>query len=355
MYQFIFRHLIVRTDAETAHEHTVKALSLAQRFPVVLSVIRNLWGRKAPSQVPARKDGGPLPRAVPGVLGLAAGMDKNAMAIEAWDALGFGFVEIGTVTPYGQSGNEKPRLWRLPDTREVRNAMGFNNLGSRFVASRLRRLRSHPRGRRIIVGANIGKNKNTPEEDAIRDYVMATKDVARWVDYLVINVSSPNTPGLRNLQDVSQLEAIAVAVREQARVSARREVPVLVKIAPDLADEDIEDIADMVSRLGLSGLVATNTTINHAFETGGLSGPCLRPRAEEIIRRLRKRLGPDPIIIGVGGIETAEDARRFLTSGADLVQGLTSFVYQGPAWPGRINREIAQDTKRYWPVLRVAV
>lgn len=232
-------------------------------------------------------------------------------------------------------------MWRYPATRALRNRMGFNNPGADEAARRLRALRSTRRGRAVVVGANIGKTKVTPLEDAVEDYRYSASAVARWVDYLVVNVSSPNTPGLRSLQAVESLRPILAAVRQAADAAAHRRVPLLVKIAPDLADADIDAVADLVVDMGLDGVVATNTTVNHDLGEGGLSGAPLLPRSLEVVRRLRSRLGEGPTIIGVGGISSIMDAELMLDAGADLLQAYTAFIYNGPAWPGRINRALA--------------
>ena len=280
-------------------------------------------------------------RPVPGVLGLAAGIDKEGEIIEAMDMLGFGFVEVGTFTAQPQPGNDKPRMWRYPQMRALRNRMGFNNHGADEAARRLRQLRSTARGRSIVVGANIGKTKSVPLADAVEDYRYSASRVARWADYLVVNVSSPNTPGLRSLQEVTSLRPILEAVRETADAAAQRHVPLLVKIAPDLTDEDVDAVADLVLDMGLDGVVATNTTIDHDLGEGGLSGAPLLPRALAVVRRLRARLGEGPTIIGVGGISSLMDAELMLDAGADLLQAYSAFIYNGPAWPGRVNRALA--------------
>ena len=250
-------------------------------------------------------------------------------------------VEVGTLTASAQPGNERPRMWRHPQMRAIRNRMGFNSSGADEAARRLRALRSSVRGRSIVVGANIGKTKATALADAVADYRYSAGAVARWADYLVVNVSSPNTPGLRSLQSVSALRPILEAVREAGDAAARRHVPLLVKIAPDLADEDIDAVADLVTDMDLDGVVATNTTIDHDLGEGGLSGAPLLPRSLEVVRRLRSRLGEGPTIIGVGGISSIMDAELMLDAGADLLQAYTAFIYNGPAWPGRINRALA--------------
>jgi dihydroorotate dehydrogenase len=326
LYSFLFDHGFTRLDAEKAHRLGFRAVRAAR--PV-------LARRRTPgSPVTA------MGLTFPNVLGLAAGFDKNAVGIDALAALGFGHVEVGTVTGEAQPGNDRPRLFRLPADRAVVNRMGFNNDGAEAVAARLA-----ARGRRIdgpVLGVNIGKSKVVPEEEAVRDYEKSARLLAPHADYLVVNVSSPNTPGLRNLQAVEKLEPILVAVRAIAG-----HLPLLVKIAPDLADEDVLAVADLAIAIGLDGIVATNTTIFRdglasapaqvaAAGAGGLSGPPLTGRAEKVMRMLRDRVGDGLALVGVGGITNAEDARARLDAGADLLQGYTAFVYEGPGWPRRI-------------------
>ncbi len=291
----------------------------------------------------------------PGVLGLAAGFDKNGTGIAALTALGFGFVEIGTVTGEPQPGNPKPRLARLPADRAVVNRMGFNNDGAEAVARRLAARRGgpdkHDHRARAPLGINIGKTKVVPEDAATGDYEKSTTLLAPYADYLVVNVSSPNTPGLRDLQAVAKLEPLLRAVRRRADDVTDRHVPLLVKIAPDLDDEEVLSVADLAADLRLDGVVATNTTIARhrlhstpsevaAAGSGGLSGGPLRERATEVVRLLRGRVGPDLALIGVGGIATPHDALERLEAGADLVQAYTGFVYGGPRWPRRMNRSL---------------
>ena len=341
LYDLLYKTVLTRIDPEVIHDVCVKGVALTGRLPFVRDVVRQAWGRRPAIPVPSAGQGGPFARPVPGVLGLAAGMDKEGEAVEGMDALGFGFIEVGTFTAQAQPGNDKPRMWRYPATRAVRNRMGFNNSGADEAARRLRELRSTVRGRSIVVGANIGKTKVVPLEDAVEDYRYSAAAVARWADYLVVNVSSPNTPGLRDLQNVESLRPILEAVREAGDAAALRHVPLLVKIAPDLADADIDAVADLVTDMGLDGVVATNTTIDHDLGEGGLSGAPLLPRSLEVVRRLRARLGEGPTIIGVGGISSIMDAELMLDAGADLLQAYTAFIYNGPAWPGRINRALA--------------
>ncbi|CAM2846787.1 quinone-dependent dihydroorotate dehydrogenase [Actinomyces slackii] len=341
LYDLLYKTTLTRIDPELIHDVCLRAIRTTSRVPILRDVVRQAWGRRPAFPVPSSGQGGPLARPVPGLLGLAAGMDKDGEAIEGLDMLGFGFIEVGTVTARGQEGNEPPRMWRHPQMRAIRNRMGFNNAGADEAAESLRRLRSTVRGRSIVVGANIGKTKTTPLEGAVEDYRYSASRVARWADYLVVNVSSPNTPGLRSLQSVEALRPILAAVRQAGDAAAGRRVPLLVKIAPDLADEDIDAVADLVLEMGLEGVVATNTTIDHDLGEGGLSGSPLLPRALEVVRRLRRRLGEGPIIIGVGGISSIMDAELMLDAGADLLQAYSAFVYNGPAWPGRINRALS--------------
>ena len=346
LYDLLYKTILTRTDPERIHDACVGAIEVVSRVPLLRDAVRQMWGRRPAFPVPSANQGGPFVRPVPGLLGLAAGMDKEGQAVEGMDMLGFGFIEVGTLTASAQPGNERPRMWRHPQMRAIRNRMGFNSSGADEAARRLRALRSSVRGRSIVVGANIGKTKATALADAVADYRYSAGAVARWADYLVVNVSSPNTPGLRSLQSVSALRPILEAVREAGDAAARRHVPLLVKIAPDLADEDVDAVADLVTDMGLDGVVATNTTIDHDLGEGGLSGAPLLPRSLEVVRRLRSRLGEGPTIIGVGGISSIMDAELMLDAGADLLQAYTAFVYNGPAWPGRINRALATTRRR---------
>jgi dihydroorotate dehydrogenase len=288
----------------------------------------------------------------PGPLGLAAGFDKNAEGPIALAALGFSFIEVGTVTARPQPGNPRPRMFRFPDERALVNRMGFNNDGAAAAAARLRALRAaHPRDTPII-GVNIGKSKVAREDGAIADYVTSAQLVAAVADYVVVNVSSPNTPGLRDLQAADKLLPLLRAVRtalDEAR--PRRRVPLLVKIAPDLADGDIDAIADFALGMGLDGIIATNTTISRdglhdaaAAEKagpGGLSGAPLKQRSLEVLTRIRARTGDYLTLVSAGGIETPDDARQRLAAGATLLQAYTAFIYQGPTWPKHIQQALA--------------
>jgi len=339
-YRFLFDHLATRTDAERAHHAGFLAIRAGR------PVARHTLGRRA---------GEPVERMglrFPGVLGLAAGFDKNAVGIDALAALGFGFVEVGTVTGRPQPGNPRPRLFRLPTDRAVVNRMGFNNDGAELVAERLARRRRTG----VVVGVNIGKTKVVPEDQAVDDYRLSTRMLAPHADYLVVNVSSPNTPGLRDLQAVERLQPLLAAVRREALRASDRYVPLLVKIAPDLSDDDVLAVADLVVADRLDGIVATNTTISRdglrstAAEVeragaGGLSGAPLLHRSLEVMRMLRSRMGEEPTLIGVGGIATIGDAVERLAAGADLLQAYTALIYQGPTWPGRMNRALARRTE----------
>lgn len=347
VYSWLFRSVIHRTDPERAHHAGLNAVAWAGRHGLIRALMRatiGYWDPHARSMLlwPTRS----LPtigeRTVHGRLGLAAGMDKDARAIEGMCALGFGFVEIGTITPRPQPGNDRPRLWRLMDQAGLRNRMGFNNEGVDQAVAQLRELRSTRHGRRCIVGANIGKNKVTPPDQAPRDYEICAQKVAPWVDFIVVNVSSPNTPGLRDLQAVDQLRPILEAARRGADAAQqRRHVPLLVKIAPDLSDDDIIEVCSMSRDMKLDGIVATNTTINHEWGEGGVSGAPLFPRALDVVSLVAEHLDDHQLLIGTGGIFTASQAQAMLDAGADLVEAFSAFVFEGPTWPGAMNRALA--------------
>ncbi len=276
----------------------------------------------------------------PAPLGLAAGFDKDGLGVHSWGALGFGHAEVGTVTPRPQPGNPAPRLFRLPDDRALLNRMGFNNHGATAMVRTLTRAQPD-----VPIGVNIGKNKVTPPERAVDDYADGARLLGPLCDYLVVNVSSPNTPGLRDLQSVESLRPILAAVVTETST------PVLVKIAPDLADDDIDEIADLAVESGLAGIVATNTTISReglltpgvdALGDGGVSGPPVARRSLEVLRRLHRRVGHSLVLISVGGIETADDAWERITAGASLLQGYTGFVYGGGLWSKHIHDGLAQ-------------
>lgn len=332
IYQKFFEHVFTRIEPELAHGLASKAIALAGRWPLSMAVQASTsrGATTATRQVFGRNISSPL--------GIAAGFDKNAEMACGLANLGFGFIEVGTVTALPQAGNERPRLFRIPELRALRNRMGFNNDGADIVARRLSRLRRTPAGKNLVLGVNIGKSKVTPSDQAIDDYRYSAKKLSPFADYLVINVSSPNTPGLRDLQAVATLEPIVLAVQEAANYASARQVPVLVKIAPDLADADIMEIAEMIERTGLAGVIAANTTIGHDYGPGGLSGPMLKARGVEIVRMLRSKMGAEPIIIGAGGVSHPDDVAEYLAAGATLVQAYTGFIYGGPMWPSRAAR-----------------
>ncbi|MER5889075.1 quinone-dependent dihydroorotate dehydrogenase [Streptomyces sp. NPDC001941] len=345
MYKLFFDLVFKRMDPEKAHYLAFRWIRLAVRVPVLRTFVAAFL---APRRAELRTEALGLRFHSP--FGLAAGFDKNAVAVDGMAMLGFDHVEIGTVTGEAQPGNPKKRLFRLVPDRALINRMGFNNEGSAAVAERLAARRPVFR---TVLGVNIGKTKVVPEAEAAADYVKSTEALARHADYLVVNVSSPNTPGLRNLQATEALRPLLTAVREAAdRSVTGRRVPLLVKIAPDLADEDVDAVADLAVELGLDGIIATNTTIAReglglrsdpalVKETGGLSGAPVKERSLAVLRRLYARVGDRITLVGVGGVEDAEDAWQRILSGATLVQGYSAFIYEGPCYARAIHRGLA--------------
>jgi dihydroorotate dehydrogenase len=340
MYALLFKLLFRRLDPERAHHLAFGWIRLAARIPVLRTLAAAVL---APRDTALRTEAFGL--RMHGPFGLAAGFDKNAVGIDGLAMLGFDHVEIGTVTAQPQPGNPRQRLFRLVADRALINRMGFNNEGSAAVAARLA---ARNPVFRTTVGVNIGKTKVTPEAEAVADYVTSAERLAPYADYLVVNVSSPNTPGLRDLQAVDHLRPLLTAVRAAAGA-----VPLLVKIAPDLADEDVDAVADLAVELGLDGIIATNTTIAReglglttdpsvVKETGGLSGAPLKARSLEVLARLYARVGDRITLVGVGGVETGQDVWQRILAGATLVQGYSAFVYEGPFWCRRIHRELAE-------------
>ncbi len=352
MYRLLYRMVLRRVPAEAAH---LAAFGLIRVFGRVARVPGAAWllGRWLGPRDPVLRVRA-LGLEFPGPLGLAAGFDKDARGTRGLAALGFGFVEVGTVTARAQPGNPRPRMFRLTADRALVNRMGFNNAGAAAAAARLGRARGGP-----VVGVNIGKTRAVPDADAAADYAASARAVAAVADYVVVNVSSPNTPGLRDLQAADRLRPVLVAVRAalDAAVSGRPQgingrVPLLVKIAPDLADADVDAVADLALELGLDGIIATNTTVSRdglaspaaevaAAGAGGLSGPPLRARSLAVLRRLHARAGDRLVLIAAGGIETPDDAWERLRAGATLVQAYTAFVYGGPLWPRRMHAGLA--------------
>lgn len=337
MYRLLFSLVLRRFDPEVVHHVTVRALEVLTRLPYLKKLVHRIMAPRDPAlRVDAFGVHFPSP------FGLAAGFDKEGVAVEALSAMGFGHVEVGTVTAHAQPGNPKPRLFRVTTQRAIINRMGFNNRGAAVLAERLRR----PRGVPAVVGVNIGKTKVVPEQGAVADYVTSAKELASLADYLVVNVSSPNTPGLRDLQAVELLRPLLEAVKQVADGTPRR-TPLLVKIAPDLADEDIDAVADLALDLGLDGIIATNTTIRHPGKPGGLSGRPLKGRAVEVLRRLRGRVGDRVTLVSVGGVETSDDVWERLLAGATLVQGYTGMIYEGPLWAYRLHRDLSRRLTRH--------
>jgi dihydroorotate dehydrogenase len=348
-YRWWFDRVLARADAERAHRAGLAGIRLlGHAGPLHRSVRRRALPVDPRLQVQA------MGLQFPGPLGIAAGFDKNATAIDGLAALGFGFVEVGTVTAHAQPGNPQPRLFRLVRDRAVVNRMGFNNDGAVAVAARLRKRAARRRNPPpVVVGVNIGKTKLVDDADAVADYRTSTRLLAPYADYLVVNVSSPNTPGLRDLQAVDRLRPLLRAVRAQADAVASQRVPLLVKIAPDLADADVVAVADLAVELGLDGIVATNTTTSReglrsepaaieAVGAGGLSGAPLRTRSLQVLELLRDRTGDRLTLISVGGVSTADDVAQRLAAGATLVQAYTAFIYEGPRWPSRVHAELCR-------------
>ncbi len=341
MYKLFIRSLLFMMDAEKAHHFTFRLL----RFWFAIPGLRFLTHRAHHLRQPG------LERELFGIkfrnpVGLAAGFDKNGLMIREWGDLGFGFVEVGTVTPKPQAGNPLPRLFRLPKDQAIINRMGFNNDGLEVLTKRLQKAQ---RGRLIVAG-NIGKNKDTPNADATSDYEKCFEALHPVVDFFVVNVSSPNTPGLRELQEKAPLTALLNALQVLNKQKPAQK-PILLKIAPDLTDTQLDDILEIVQTTGLAGLVANNTTISReglatekekveAIGAGGLSGAPLRARSLQVLRYLRAKAGPGLPIVSVGGIMTAADAVERLQAGADLVQIYTGFVYGGAYLPKRICRAV---------------
>jgi dihydroorotate dehydrogenase len=332
MYHFV-KPIFFQFDPEKVHYFVTRRLNwFNHHFPFGKTILRSCFGVNIKG----------LEREVFGIkfsnpVGLAAGFDKNGEYIEALSNLGFGFIEVGTVTPLPQPGNDKPRMFRLTDDHAIINRMGFNNKGVDTLAERLRLLKA--KDSKIIIGGNIGKNKNTPNEEAVNDYIKCFDRLFDVVDYFVVNVSSPNTPGLRSLQEKGPLTDILNALQGKNNINGISR-PILLKIAPDLTNEQLDDIIEIVQETKIAGVIATNTTIERnglnaashmTKETGGLSGKPLGKRSTEVIRYLsEKSKGAFPII-GVGGIHTAQDAKEKLAAGASLIQVYTGFIYEGPA------------------------
>jgi dihydroorotate dehydrogenase len=348
MYRAVFGSVLRRISPEQAHELAFKMLRPLSWSRMLRVKVRKLTN---PDDKLIRVHAFGFTFSSP--LGVAAGLDKNAEHFEELGALGFGFVEIGTVTPRPQTSNPPPIIARIPRDHALLNRMGFPNLGADAAAARLR-----ARFGETIVGANIGKNRDTDVDAAASDYRTVARLVASHADYVVLNVSSPNTPGLRDLESVAKLRPLIQAVQEELDGLGSR-LPLLVKISPDMSDEDVDAVADLALELGLSGIVATNTTVRRDTlmtsaskvsqlawaEGGGVSGAPLKARSLAVLRRLRARVGDRVVLISAGGIESADDVWERVLAGATLVQAYTGFVYGGPAWPRKVNFDLA---RRVW-------
>ena len=339
LYRLFFKLFFTPLDAEFAHHIGMTGIRLAGALGIT-KLARLRKNPRAAVQAMGLHFDSPF--------GLAAGFDKNAKAVKALGDLGFSHVEIGTVTAHAQPGNDKPRLFRLIADRALINRMGFNNDGAEVVAQRLAKLRASKITNLPVIGVNIGKSRIVEVEDAVEDYRTSARLLSPYADYMAVNVASPNTPGLRSLQSVEALRPILEAVLAE---SAGK--PVLVKIAPDLADEDVLAVADLALELGLAGVIATNTTISRAglrtpavkveaIGAGGLSGAPLKARSLAVLELLAKRIEGRIAIVSVGGIETAAEAAERIAHGATLVQGYSGFIYFGPLWARSISRDIAK-------------
>lgn len=345
IYHQFFKLFFQRIDAEKAHRLAASSLRFVTRIPGVAALLRR---RLVPRDPALTVHALGLEFSSP--LGVAAGVDKDASWFEELGLLGFGFVEIGTITAEGQPGNPSPRVFRISEERAIVNSMGFPNPGAEATCARL-----SSRSGDTIIGVNIGKTKLVEVKDAVADYVKSTRLLAPLSDYVVVNVSSPNTPGLRSMQTVETLRPLIGAVREEID-SLGVVCPVLLKIGPDLPDSELDRIADLSMELKIDGIVSVNTTTDESSlsdpmrldsigAVGGISGAPLKPRATEVLRRLRARVADEVVLVSVGGIESAEDVWERILAGATLVQAHTGFVYGGPLWPSRINKELAKRVR----------
>jgi dihydroorotate dehydrogenase len=331
IYEGLVRPLLFTLPPETAHNIAIGNLRAASNWPAALHQLERFKPPPRPTTVFGLN--------FPNPVGLAAGFDKNGLAIPAWAALGFGFVEIGTVTAKPQPGNPKPRIFRYPEHEALINRLGFNNDGADIVSARLRALRESARWPAIPVGINLGKSKVTPLEEAVNDYLYSFRLLSPLADYVVLNVSSPNTPGLRSLQEQGALQQLLGAVHSE---NERIRKPVLLKIAPDLSLADLEQIIATSEQNGIAGIIATNTTLDHSAiptssdQNGGLSGRPLREKSTDFIRAIRAQ--SQLPVIASGGISDAASANEKLTAGAQLIQVYTGYVYRGP----RLLREIVE-------------
>jgi dihydroorotate dehydrogenase len=346
MYKLFVKPILFLFNPEKAHHITFASLRFFLSIPFAKKITSTLFVVKS-NKLAKTIVGLNFPNPV----GLAAGLDKNALVVDELACLGFGSIEIGTVTPKAQPGNDKPRLFRLPKDEALINRMGFNNDGVNEAAIRLAKRKK----KNIIIGGNIGKNKITPNENATQDYIISFHALYDVVDYFVVNVSSPNTPNLRELQEKEPLTNLLSSLQKE-NASKKNQKPIFLKIAPDLTDTQLQDIVDIVIETKIAGVIATNTTISRDnlvtpqpeiqnIGAGGLSGKPLTARSTEVIKFLRSKLSKQIAIIGVGGIHSAQDAIDKLNAGADLIQLYTGFIYEGPALVKAINKRILSETK----------
>ncbi|ACU93710.1 dihydroorotate dehydrogenase [Capnocytophaga ochracea DSM 7271] len=341
MYKLFIRPFLFSLDPEKAHHFTFKYLKFVHKIPLVPLLIRKIYNVEHPS----------LHREIFGLhfknpIGLAAGLDKDAKLYKELANLGFGFIEIGTITPKPQLGNPKKRLFRLLEDQGIINRMGFNNEGVEAAVKRLKK------NTNVLIGGNIGKNKTTPNEEAVNDYLICFKQLFNYVDYFVVNVSSPNTPNLRTLQEKEPLKQL-LSTLQNTNLTHKNPKPILLKIAPDLTDEQLSDIIEIVQETHIAGVIATNTTIgreglvsNNQKETGGLSGKPLKNRSTEVIRFLSEKSNHAFPIIGVGGIFSETDALEKLEAGASLIQLYTGFIYEGAGLIKRINKQLIANMNK---------
>ncbi|GFR38340.1 dihydroorotate dehydrogenase (quinone) [Insulibacter thermoxylanivorax] len=349
LYEKIVKPILFRMNPETAHHLTISGLRIAQAVPGAMAVVRAAYSSPQLPELRQTLWGMDFPNPI----GLAAGLDKNGEAAKAFSYMGFGFIEVGTVTPRAQNGNERPRLFRLPEDSALINRMGFNNEGADKMRAYLEKVTRRP----IPIAINIGKNKVTPNEHAVQDYLDCLRILYDVGDFFAVNISSPNTPNLRKLQHGDDLRDLLHAViAERDRLAKERKAkakPVVVKIAPDLSDEEIEQCVETISQAGIDGIIATNTTIKreglkhpNAIESGGLSGKPLKQRAVEVIRQVYRLTEGRIPILGSGGVFTGDDAYEMIRAGASLVEIYTSFIYRGPTINKTLNQELSNLLRR---------
>jgi dihydroorotate dehydrogenase len=340
MYSLL-KPLLFLLSPENAHAAAMRVLDTAAAFPPARRLLR-AWFAQTDAALETKALGLEFPNPV----GLAAGFDKDGKHIRSLACLGFGFIEVGTVTPRPQAGNPKPRLFRLPADRALINRMGFNNDGLEALTQRLQQIRQEGVPNGLIIGGNIGKNKDTPNETAAEDYCRCFEALFPWVDYFVVNVSSPNTPNLRALQEKEPLRQLLETLQVR-NTKHEKPKPILLKIAPDLTDDQLDEVAEIVRSTQIGGIIATNTTISRKnlktqsaeiklIGSGGLSGAPLFSRSTDVIRRLREKIGTDLVIIAVGGIDSPQAAQEKLDAGANLVQVYTGLIYEGPGLVSQI-------------------